>query len=523
MADYGHDLAFGIFVTPRADAAGHILELARRADAAGLDWVSVQDHPYQPAFLDTWTLLTAIAAATERVAVFPNVANLPLRPPAVLARAVASLDILSGGRAELGIGAGALWDAIAAMGGPRRTAGESVGALREAIAVIRALWTPGPGARVAGRHYSVSGAKPGPFPAHDVGIWVGAYKERMLRLTGEAGDGWLPSSPYAPPEQLAAMNAAIDAGAAGAGRSPADVRRIYNIAGSFSGGGSAFLQGPPKVWAEQLAGLALDEGMSGFVLMTDDAATVERFAGEVAPAVRELVAAERAAGPRPADHAIQAIPDDNSKRRGSAGGAGLGVAPTPDPGVRLSGETPWDEAARPVAPPPDPGTDYSEAGRSNARDLVAVHDHLRAELAQLRDMIAQVAAGSLDAGEARNEISKLTMRQNQWTVGAYCESYCRLVGLHHTIEDASLFTGLRRMDGRLAPVTGRLSEEHEVIAGLLSRVDAALVALVTDPVRGMPAVRAAVDLLTDALLSHLSYEERQILEPLARFGQALYG
>ena len=98
MGDYGHDLSFGIFVTPKADTAGHVLRLARRAEAAGLDWVSVQDHPYQPAFLDAWTLLTAIAATTERVSVFPNVANLPLRPPAVLARAVASLDILSGGR-----------------------------------------------------------------------------------------------------------------------------------------------------------------------------------------------------------------------------------------------------------------------------------------------------------------------------------------------------------------------------------------------------------------------------------------
>ena len=142
MADYGHDLSFGIFVTPQADAGPHIIELARRADAAGLDWVSVQDHPYQPAFLDAWTLLTAIATATERIGVFPNVANLPLRPPAMLARAAASLDILSGGRVELGIGTGAFWDAISAMGGPRRTAGESVDALREAIAVIRALWTP---------------------------------------------------------------------------------------------------------------------------------------------------------------------------------------------------------------------------------------------------------------------------------------------------------------------------------------------------------------------------------------------
>ena len=513
MGDYGHDLSFGIFVTPKADTAGHVLRLARRAEAAGLDWVSVQDHPYQPAFLDAWTLLTAIAATTERVSVFPNVVNLPLRPPAVLARAVASLDILSGGRAELGIGTGAFWEAIAAMGGPRRSPRESVQALREAIAVIRALWAPGRGARLAGDHYSLAGAKPGPFPVHDVGIWVGGYKERMLRLTGELADGWLPSSPYAPPERLAAMNAVIDAAAAGAGRPPAAVRRIYNIAGSFDGGGGAFLQGPPKVWAEQLAGLALDEGMSGFVLMVDDDATLERFAAEVAPAVRDLVAAERASA------------SDNSKRRDGRARAGerLGVEPTPDPGVRLSPEAPWEEAARPAGPVPDPAVEYGDAGRALARDLVAVHDHLRSELGQLRDMIAQVAAGSLDPGAARSGISKLTMRQNQWTIGAYCESYCRLVGLHHTIEDTSLFPGLGRLDSRLSPVTARLHEEHEVIAGLLARVDSALVSLVTDPVPGMPLVRAAVDLLTDALLSHLSYEEHQLLEPLARFGPALYG
>jgi alkanesulfonate monooxygenase SsuD/methylene tetrahydromethanopterin reductase-like flavin-dependent oxidoreductase (luciferase family) len=558
MADYGHDLSFGIFVTPQADAGPRIIELARRADAAGLDWVSVQDHPYQPAFLDAWTLLTAIATATARIGVFPNVANLPLRPPAMLARAAASLDILSGGRVELGIGTGAFWDAIGAMGGPRRTAGESVDALREAIAVIRALWTPGRGARLAGRFYALNGAKPGPFPVHDVGIWVGAYKERMLRLTGELADGWLPSSPYAPPERLAAMNAIIDAAAVDAGRPPTAVRRIYNIGGSFDGSGSAFLQGPPKVWAEQLAGLALDEGVSGFVLMADDALTVDRFAAEVAPSVRELVASERGSAARPQSEDLERtvvspavpatpIPRSTLPVEGGTGtpGAGattpaataiaaaavsarelrerLGVAPTPDDGVRLSAETVWDESARPLAPAPDPGAKYGEFDRSFARDLLAVHDHLRSELTQLRDMISQVAAGSLDVATARSEINKLTMRQNQWTVGAYCESYCRLVGLHHTIETTQLFPGLSRLDTRLAPVTARLDAEHEIIAGLLARVDAALVALVTDPVRGMPAVQSAVDLLTDALLSHLSYEEHQLLEPLARFGPALYG
>jgi alkanesulfonate monooxygenase SsuD/methylene tetrahydromethanopterin reductase-like flavin-dependent oxidoreductase (luciferase family) len=555
MTDYGHDLSFGIFVTPQTDAGPHVIELARRADAAGLDWVSVQDHPYQPAFLDAWTLLTAIATATTNIGVFPNVANLPLRSPAMLARAAASLDILSGGRVELGIGTGAFWDAIAAMGGPRRSAGESVDALREAIAVIRALWTPGRGARLPGKHYELNGAKPGPFPVHEVGIWVGAYKERMLRLTGELADGWLPSSPYAPPEQLARMNAVIDAAGLEVGRSPAAVRRIYNIAGSFVGSGSGFLQGAPKVWAEQLAGLALDEGISGFVLMAEDAPTVQRFAAEVAPSVRELVERERAsaAGSQPADlertvvsPAPSATPPsgaatsaDEPRLAGTVATAAtaastpalaarelrerLGVGPTPDDDVRLSAETVWDESARPVAPAPDPAVTYTESDRSYARDLVGVHNHLRSELAQLRDMISQVAAGGLDVAAARSEISKLTMRQNQWTVGAYCESYCRLVGLHHTIESSQLLPGLSRMDGRLAPVTERLHAEHEVIAGLLARVDAALVALVTDPVRGMPALEAAVDLLTDALLSHLSYEEHQLLEPLARFGPVLYG
>jgi hypothetical protein len=519
LPDYGHDLLFGVFVPPSAQQADAVLALARRADEAGLDLVSVQDHPYNPQFLDAWTLLTAIAAATSRIRVFPNVANLPLRPPAVLARQVATLDILSGGRAELGIGAGGFWDAIEAMGGPRRSPGESVTALREAIGVIRALWTPGRGARLDGKHYSLHGAKPGPFPVHDAGIWVGSYKERMLRLTGELADGWLPSSPYAPPDQLAGMNAVIDAAAVDAGRSPGDVRRLYNVSGSFAGSGSDFLQGPPKAWAGQLAGLALDEGISGFVLMVDDAATIDRFAAEVVPAVRELVEAERAGRTsRPAAPEAR-VPDP---ALASFGGR-LGVEPTPDSGVRLSAERLWDESERPRGPRPAAGAEYSAAGRAAAQELVSVHDHLRGELAQLRDMIEQVAAGSLDPGAARSEISKLTMRQNQWTVGAYCESYCRLVGLHHTIEDQSMFPGLSSLDGRLTPVIDRLHEEHLVIAGVLARVDAALVALVTSPQAGMPELRVAVDLLTDTLLSHLSYEEHELVEPLGRLGPALYG
>ena len=152
MTDFGHDLWFGASLPPDAARAEAVVALAGTVEDLGLDLLAFQDHPYQPGFLDTWTLLAFLAARTSRVRLFPDVANVPLRPPAVLARAAAALDILSGGRVELGLGAGYFRDAIAAMGGPRRTAAEHVEALEEAVAVVRALWTPGPPVRLAGRY-----------------------------------------------------------------------------------------------------------------------------------------------------------------------------------------------------------------------------------------------------------------------------------------------------------------------------------------------------------------------------------
>src|SRR5215469_5673347 len=126
MTDYGHDLLFGSFITPAATRPDDVLALARLSEAAGLDLATFQDHPYQPAFLDTWTLMSYVAAATSTIRLSGNVLNLPLRQPVVLARSAASLDLLSGGRVELGIGAGAFWDAIEASGGRPLTAGQAV-------------------------------------------------------------------------------------------------------------------------------------------------------------------------------------------------------------------------------------------------------------------------------------------------------------------------------------------------------------------------------------------------------------
>jgi hypothetical protein len=175
----------------------------------------------------------------------------------------------------------------------------------------------------------------------------------------------------------------------------------------------------------------------------------------------------------------------------------------------------WDESARPAGPARAGSATYTDRGRRDGQALVQIHDHLRGELTHLRDLVDQVSHGNREIGEVRSLISTMTMRQNSWTLGTYCETYCRIVTVHHTIEDQRMFPGLREADPALGPVVDRLEEEHHAIAEVLERVDAALVGLVGAPER-VGEVRAAVDLLADTLLSHLSYEERELVEPLAR-------
>jgi alkanesulfonate monooxygenase SsuD/methylene tetrahydromethanopterin reductase-like flavin-dependent oxidoreductase (luciferase family)/FAD/FMN-containing dehydrogenase len=292
--DYGHPLQFGTFLTPTSHDPQAPVERARLAEELGFDLVTFQDHPYQPRFLDTWTLLSWVAGRTSRIRIAPNVLNVPMRPPAVVARAAASLDLLSGGRVELALGAGAFWDAIEAMGAPRLTRGESVEALTEAIEVIRAMWAAGePPVRLPGRHHRLDGAQPGPAPAHDIPIWLGAVKPRMLRLVGRAADGWLPSLSSLAPGELAAGQAIVDEAASDAGRDPREIRRLLNIAGQFNATSGGLLIGPPKQWVDELLPLAVDDGVNTFILATDDTDTLRRFAAEVAPALRESVARER--------------------------------------------------------------------------------------------------------------------------------------------------------------------------------------------------------------------------------------
>ena len=164
--------------------------------------------------------------------------NLPLRPPAVVARAAAGLDLLSGGRFDLALGAGAFWDAMVAMGAPRRTPGESITALTEAIDVIRTIWdteTRG-GVRLEGEFYPIVRRQTrAAQPAHPIEIWLGGYKPRMLRLIGRAADGWLPSLGYLPPDQLGpGATRPSTRPPQAAGRDPRPSAGSYNVNGSFS-------------------------------------------------------------------------------------------------------------------------------------------------------------------------------------------------------------------------------------------------------------------------------------------------
>ena len=526
MTDYGHELEFGVFLTPGNEQPEVVVRLAELAEELGLDLVSFQDHPYQSHFLDTWTLLSYLAARTNRVTLAPNVLNLPLRPPAVLARAAASLDLLSDGRVELGLGAGAFWDAIAAMGGRRLSPGEAVDALEEAITVLRSLWDTGQrgGVRFEGEHYSLRGAARGPAPAHPISLWIGAYKPRMLALTGRLGDGWLPSVPYLEPGDLTTATAAIDAAAEEAGRDPRQVRRLLNVSGSYSDGSPGPFSGASDFDAEALAGLAVEEGISVFIVIGDDPRELERFAQEVVPATRELVAAERerraggeAAAPDvPAPSQPLPEPEPTADAPADTEYARLGVAPTPDDGSRLAAPR-WDESTRPRRTPSGPDITYGEVGRETGQHLIDVHDHLRKELTELREVVAQVRSGALSAGEARDALHEMALRQNDWTLGAFCSRYCRVVTQHHTIEDQSLFPHLRSADPELVPVVDRLAEEHLVIHDAIEDVDRALVHHLQHP-EDFDRLQTAIDVLTDTLLSHLSYEEHELVEPLARLG-----
>lgn len=284
-------LEFGVFLDPSATELDETRAAAALADGLGLDLIGIQDHPYQRRFLDTFALIADLLARTERVRIFPDVANLPLRGPAMLAKAAASLDVLSAGRFELGLGAGGFWTAIDAMGGPVRTGPALLRSLEEAVPIIRRALDGERGVTLEGEIYRVKGFQPGPPPAHRVGIWLGVQQPRPIDLVGRLADGWICSMAYVPPAKAREGNDRIDRAALAADRDPATIRRVYNVNGAITDGPpTGLLQGPPEHWVEVLGELAETYGLDTFLLWPGDEPLdqVRRFATEVVPALRAL-------------------------------------------------------------------------------------------------------------------------------------------------------------------------------------------------------------------------------------------
>jgi iron-sulfur cluster repair protein YtfE (RIC family) len=194
-----------------------------------------------------------------------------------------------------------------------------------------------------------------------------------------------------------------------------------------------------------------------------------------------------------------------------------GLVPTAAPATRLSTRSVLDEDTRPAAPEPDADVTFSQRGLAVGQHLIDVHNHYRAELEQVRDLLTRVAKGITAAGDARGELNRLTIRANDWALGGACQMQCVSLTEHHGTEDAAIFPHLRQSQDSLRDVLERLDTEHHAIHDVLEDIDAALIHLVQHPADLGP-VTEAIDLLTDTLLSHFAYEERELVGPLARHG-----
>jgi alkanesulfonate monooxygenase SsuD/methylene tetrahydromethanopterin reductase-like flavin-dependent oxidoreductase (luciferase family) len=288
---------FGANIDPTATDAQEPFRRARLADENGLDLITIQDHVYNRHHLENWTLLSALAATTRRVHLGSNVLTTPLRPPAVLAKMAATLDVISGGRAELGIGAGAYEAGIKAFGGPTGSSGERYRAFKESLEIIRGLLASnGDSFTYEGEFYQVKGARFGPPPAHPMRIWTGAVGPSMLELTGRLADGLLISNIYIPVERLEWVNQRLDEGAAQAGRSPLDIRRGYDLMGVIELDETRYerkpgqLHGPVEHWVAEIVRLYYEHRQDTFIVWPiagDEARQIEVFAREIVPEVKK--------------------------------------------------------------------------------------------------------------------------------------------------------------------------------------------------------------------------------------------
>jgi probable F420-dependent oxidoreductase len=296
----GQRVGFGIVYGFQGfDAAGMIAE-AQHAESLGFDLFCISDHLHggNPT-PEPWTALTWIAALTERISVMTNVLALPYRAPAVTAKMAETLSRLSGGRLVLGLGTGGYDHEFSAFGLAERSPGQKVGALSEAIQIIRGLWQE-PCFSFEGEYFRTREARIEPKPAHQIPIWIGSYGPRALRITGALADGWVPSLGRLSLDQAEGMRATVRAAAAHAGRDPDEITCAANLIVDFTSDGrpdpdSSRVTGTSEAVTERLIAI----GRAGFTFLNvalADASARDRFAAEVMPPVRAELLAHTATG-----------------------------------------------------------------------------------------------------------------------------------------------------------------------------------------------------------------------------------
>ena len=297
-----NDLRFGVFLSPGRERAADIVDATRAAEDAGFDYVSVQDHPYVGRFLDTMALIGVLIGSTERIRFMTNVSNLPLRPPAILAKTAATLDVMSGGRFELGLGGGRAWEAIAALGGPTWAPSQVVQAADEAMTIARYFWYGATTGVADLQLFSLGAAAPGPTPAHRIGIWLGASGPRMLSLLGRRADGWI--APLATGyETKPDAQARIDRAARGEGRDPSEIRRVIQLVGAVTerphtrerplrGPGNQPIRTTAEIWARIIAELVVEERFDtvNFIPQEESREQIAAFGTHVIPLALECAA-----------------------------------------------------------------------------------------------------------------------------------------------------------------------------------------------------------------------------------------
>ncbi|PZS24587.1 MAG: LLM class F420-dependent oxidoreductase [Pseudonocardiales bacterium] len=196
-------MRFGLFIPQgwRLDLAGidpanhwqSMLKVARTADDGPFESIWVYDHfhtvpvPTEEATYEAWSLMAAFAAATNRVRLGQMCTCMAYRNPAYLAKIAATVDVISGGRTEMGIGAGWYEHEWRAFGYGFPSAGERLGMLDEGVQIMRQLWTTGT-ATLDGKHYQVDGAIGRPLPLQEGGIplWIaGGGEKKTLRIAAQ--------------------------------------------------------------------------------------------------------------------------------------------------------------------------------------------------------------------------------------------------------------------------------------------------------------------------------------------------